>query len=342
MIGTAVAAAALFGVLIVPETDVLHFSEQSAVETEAAPPEGTAEVAMEAAPTVSEPAAMEIVQTVPESAATETVPPAPQPEEEPLVQSEPAGEALLPEVETIANALPWLENLATVEQPPQIETGAETDPVELEQPQKREDPSEWIGVLSTGSDKRPAFQTLFHCWGIEYGPDEVMTPSMFAQKNGLVLQEQTGSFGYLQRLNRPAILRLTDLKGGEFSAVITGIVGENVVVQKGAIRREIAISSLIRQWLGEFTLLWQPPPGYYRVIIPGDRGLAVRWLARQFAVLHGREGGGDKVHVYNDELLREVKSFQLVEGLQVDGLAGPLTLIRLNTRTGGGQPQLVE
>ena len=75
-------------------------------------------------------------------------------------------------------------------------------------------------------------------------------------------------------------------------------------------------------------------------MIPGDRGVTVEWLARRFDLLHQRPDRPVAGQVYDEALYREVREFQANEGLDADGLVGPLTLIRLNNRTGGAQPRL--
>ena len=222
----------------------------------------------------------------------------------------------------------------------QVEAPTEAIAVEPDPAIEPEDPFEWIRALFDESGDETEYQTLFQSWGLQYRSVEGIGPERFALQNNFGLVKQKGSFGYLRRLNRPALLRLTDLTGKEFSATLTAIKGERVVLQSGTVLREVTVSALVQQWLGDFTMLWQPPPGYRRVIIPGDRGEAVRWLARQFEILNGREAEAHKKYVYDDSLQADVKAFQASEGLPVDGLAGPLTLIRLNSRINSGQPQL--
>ena len=44
---------------------------------------------------------------------------------------------------------------------------------------------------------------------------------------------------------------------------------------------------------------------------------------------------------YDDDLLNEVKNFQLQQGLAADGIVGPVTIIHLNTHAGQKVPLLI-
>jgi general secretion pathway protein A len=137
------------------------------------------------------------------------------------------------------------------------------------------------------------------------------------------------------------ILKLTGEQGEDFYAVLTELNGDLATLRTGAEQRTVAIRDLVRQWFGDYLLLWQPPPGYDGIIAHGERGPVVQWVARQMDVLHEREHFPNPKLAYEGILFQEMQAFQAAEGLVADGLIGPLTLIHLNTRTGSGQPQLV-
>lgn len=204
------------------------------------------------------------------------------------------------------------------------------------------DPLEWVRALSSGNSEKLAYQSLFHEWGVTYLPDTGGTPEALAAEHGLALLSQRENFSAMRRLNHPVILKLTGLQGEDFYAALTALDDETATLRVGTEERTVAIGDLVRQWFGDFMLLWQPPPGYRSVIMPGERGSVVQWLALQMDVLHGRQGIPTGDLVYSGPLLQEVQAFQAAEGLVADGLVGPLTLIHLNSLTGSGQPQLVD
>lgn len=207
-------------------------------------------------------------------------------------------------------------------------------------PDPAPDPLAWVKALSLVESETLAYQSLFQSWGVEYRPEMGEPPAELAAEQGLALLAQHGNFSSMRRLNRPVLLTLTGEQGEDFYAALTAIDGETATLRVGAEVRTVAIRDLVRQWFGDFVLLWQPPPGYRGVVLPGERGAVVQWLSRQMDLLHGRPSLPSGEPSYQGQLFQEVQSFQAAEGLDADGLVGPLTLIHLNSRTVGGQPQL--
>jgi general secretion pathway protein A len=203
------------------------------------------------------------------------------------------------------------------------------------------DSLEWVKALSLADSENLAYQSLFRAWGVTYLPDVGGNPTDLAAEHGLALLAQHGNFSSIRRLNRPVVLRLTGNQGEDFYAALTVLDDEMATLWVGTEQRTVAIRDLVRQWFGDFILLWQPPPGYSGVILPAERGPVVQWLARQMDVLHGRQVLSAAAPTYTGQLLQEVQNFQFVEGLEADGLVGPLTLIHLYSRIDSGQPQLV-
>ncbi|MFV0438370.1 MAG: AAA family ATPase [Desulfopila sp.] len=327
VIGLAVLAATLLGTWFVPERDFHQIDGLPTIATEARQPAAGGQETLQEVQSQAEVAKMELVAH-------------PQEQDESLSPAGPLEDAAKVEGNSTINEVMSTVRAANAARQP---AGGEADPAgdrTKERLQQAEEPLAWLKALGAEPGMEQVYQTLFRCWQMDYQSGERLSPPVFARKNGLYLQTEKGSFGYLRRLNRPAILRLVDLEGNDVFAVLIAIREETVVLAKGTDRWQVAIDLLNRQWQGEFTLLWQPPPGYSRVIVPGDRGAVVRWLAQALARLYGRQDGFGEPEVYGGELLQDVKTFQLAEGIQVDGLVGPMTLIRLNSRTTGGQPRL--
>ncbi len=53
------------------------------------------------------------------------------------------------------------------------------------------------------------------------------------------------------------------------------------------------------------------------------------WLARQLAQAQGRTAETGEAPLFDEAVLRQVKQFQLAEGLIPDGVVGTRTLMRL-------------
>jgi general secretion pathway protein A len=90
------------------------------------------------------------------------------------------------------------------------------------------------------------------------------------------------------------------------------------------------LPALAGAWRGEFATFWRSPPGWE----PGPAGqlAARRWAAPQLAaVLPAQQG---------QSFAEQVAAFQLLQGLPVDGQAGPLTLMQLSRVAGVPEPRL--
>lgn len=194
--------------------------------------------------------------------------------------------------------------------------------------------------------KDMAYQSLFKQWGISYQPQKNTTACEQAQAHGLHCLNAVGSLNNLRDLNRPAILKLFDNQGKEFYATLTSLKGQIATFVVGTEIKRVAVKDIESQWLGDYTLLWRVPPDYHGEIRPGNQGPIVQWLDKQLSLIQGRtyQLGKNLVYdlVYDDELVRQVKKFQIMEGLVPDGIVGPQTLIHLDTATGGKIPTLVD
>jgi general secretion pathway protein A len=173
-----------------------------------------------------------------------------------------------------------------------------------------------------------AYATLFRLWGRDYraGLDARQQAGAF----GLRCYGARGSLDELRRLNRPAVLRMRGAQGEEFHATLTALAENSATFAIGAERTRIPLAALAAQWSGHFLLLWRAPaqvPG--DLIRAGDRGPAAQWLAGELARANGRPAGADSKAVFDEALAREVKAFQLAQGLVPDGAVGPQTLMRL-------------
>jgi len=102
------------------------------------------------------------------------------------------------------------------------------------------------------------------------------------------------------------------------------------------------VKEIEKRWLGDYSLLWQVPPGYRGVIYPGRKGTDIAWLDMQLAAIQGRKAQNRKMPAYDGELVGQVKNFQLSEGLDQDGTVGPRTIIYLNNAAGSSAPKLLQ
>ncbi|MCD6526850.1 MAG: AAA family ATPase [Desulfuromonas sp.] len=197
----------------------------------------------------------------------------------------------------------------------------------------------WPQDLPLANSQALAYQALFRLWGYDYQPQNSL-PGAYALDQGMRYLNKRGSLGSLRQLNRPAVLTLTDRRGQTFYTTLTGLNADVATFVIGDEIRIVATSDLMEQWLGEFSLLWQPPSVYNGAVQPGDNGPMVLWLEQQLARLQQRTPSADPLLRLDGLLLDDVQQFQASEGLEADGIVGPITLIQLNSRRTGNHPQL--
>ncbi len=186
-----------------------------------------------------------------------------------------------------------------------------------------------------------AFQELFKLWGLAYQPADNFSACSQAESNGLKCYKSIGNLLRLRNLNRPAVLKFSDNGGSVYYAVLTGLSDDTARLLVGTEMKEVPIKDAEASWLGEFTLLWRPPPDNTDVIKPGMQGPAVQWLETRLSMFDGKSNIPRENPEYDSELVERVKKFQLDRGLVPDGIVGTQTMIHLSAAA-GDKPALDE
>jgi general secretion pathway protein A len=184
------------------------------------------------------------------------------------------------------------------------------------------------------SDDRQAWTALAARWSLAPTPGEPVCGQV--RRVGLVCHEGRGDLALLRQLRRPALLQLH--AGG--LVLLRDLDDEHAVLDGAPGRHRVPLAQLQAAWSGQFSTLWRPPPGWTEAGVRLSAESA-GWVLEQLTALQGaaRSGGGRAVT--RDELLRQrVFAFQVQQGLDLDGLAGPITLMQLNRASGIDEPQL--
>jgi general secretion pathway protein A len=194
-------------------------------------------------------------------------------------------------------------------------------------------------TLPRGRSEGQAFQDLFNLYGIVYDPGGKGTPCKIAETVNMHCLYAHGGLSDLLRANQPAVL-LVDGAGKDrpYYVVLTALDAESATVIVAGARYRVALAQIAPLWSGKYVLLWYAPPGFSNVLADGSRSPAVSWLRRSLARVQG--GNADGTTLFDAELVGRVKSFQLAEGMEPDGVAGALTVIRLNLRLDQNLPRL--
>ena len=193
--------------------------------------------------------------------------------------------------------------------------------------------------LPPGRYESLAFQDLFNLYGIAYDPAGKGSACKLAETVNMHCLNSYGGLSDLLRANQPAVLLMDGpSKDRTHYAVLTALDADSATVVVAGTRHRVALTQLAQLWSGKYVLLWYAPPGFNNALGEGKRGPAVSWLRRSLARVDG--GNADGPAVFDDELVGRVKAFQLAEGVAPDGMAGALTLIRLNLRLDQNLPRL--
>lgn len=187
------------------------------------------------------------------------------------------------------------------------------------------DALEWPAAEPRARSEQLAYAALFRVWGADY-----QWADACRQAEGLGLRCRSARAGLdeLRQLNRPAMLVMRDDRG-PFHAALIALDDNSATFVIGAESTTVALGALATQWSGQYTLFWRLPTNARETIRAGERGSAVQWLIGQLALAQGQVADSGKDPVFDGDLLRQVKQFQLAQGLIPDGMVGPQTVMRL-------------
>ena len=190
-------------------------------------------------------------------------------------------------------------------------------------------------------DQASAMRLLMMRWSVELGALESQTPCAKVDSFGLRCETDEGGWSRLRDFDRPALLKLRDGDGNQGFAALGALDAEYATVDLPEGSARISLARLDELWTGEYLMVWQPPPVGKHVIGPGSSGESVRWLRKLLSQVPGLDFTDSGSRRYNQSVRNAVRRFQTREGLEVDGIAGPRTLIRLHNAVAmPGPPRL--
>lgn len=201
----------------------------------------------------------------------------------------------------------------------------------------RLDALDWPVGEDRARSKDMAYSALFLAWGTRYQGKDACRQ---AEGLGLRCYIGRGGLNELRQFNRPAILNLRDDAGQEFHAALTALDADGATFAVGPETVRVTLGALAMQWSGHYTTLVRMPPEEFRKIRPGERGASVQWLAKLLSQATGKDMGASPSSVLDAALIRQIRQFQLAEGLVPDGAIGPQTLARLINAADQNAPRL--
>lgn len=239
------------------------------------------------------------------------------------------GAAVTGSAETVVPPPPPLEGLSAAVSPLAAETETAEIPVKVENKPELEALLGMAGNATT----RHAWSGLFREWGYQSTASTDQQACAQARRVLLRCLQRSGSWNAVTRYQRPVLLQLAATDGRRVPVLLSAIDADQATIAIDGKEFQVTPAEIQRFWFGNYQLLWQVPPGGNTVLRPGNQGSDVVWLKEQLQVALGLSAAQVGSRNYNQELKSLVERFQRVQGLKADGVAGPETLIHLNTAT---------
>ena len=174
-----------------------------------------------------------------------------------------------------------------------------------------------------------AWRELALRWNVAIGEGDACTAA--AQVNLMCFRSAAGGLPVVRHLSRPGIVALRGDGIGTRWALLVALDDSQATLQVGQQRFALTLPALASAWRGEFATFWQAPAAW-REGLDALASVATRgWVAAQLSAAGVPDGA---------PLRSRVATFQLAQGLPPDGLAGPMTLMRLNRSAGVAEPAL--
>lgn len=191
------------------------------------------------------------------------------------------------------------------------------------------------------TDTDTALKSLFEHWGLDYAVLTGATGCARALYAGLHCVYQTGTWNNLRAHNRPAVIELQDSSGRKHHVLVTALGADSVSLAMGAASREFSVQEVGRLWFGKYLLLWKPATPAQEILRLGDRGEAIVWLRDALARYRGEPLAAQASDLFDQELQRQLMQFQSRHQLASDGVAGKITLSKLQGYLTAKSPALV-
>ena len=131
-----------------------------------------------------------------------------------------------------------------------------------------------------------------------------------------------------------------DGSGATHQVVLTALDDEQARLDLGG-SQAVSLGELSHYWLGDFVMLWRPASSPVKALSSGMRGPQVRWLRESLQRVRGAQSDAPVSDVFDAELAGEVREFQRVHRLIVDGIAGVQTQIALAGAVAGSDAPLL-
>jgi general secretion pathway protein A len=139
----------------------------------------------------------------------------------------------------------------------------------------------------------------------------------------------------LRQMDRPAVLWLRR-PGHNGWALLRAMGPETATLSTAEGRWRLPLTALADIWRGDYATLWRTPPGQQGRLTAGHSGPAADWLSQQLQQLQAQ----GQIDANARDFAERIRAFQHSQGLDGDGLAGPITFMLVNRASGVAEPRL--
>jgi general secretion pathway protein A len=193
--------------------------------------------------------------------------------------------------------------------------------------------------LALANSESSAFPVLFKLYGLEWDAQYRHEPCQLVALNNLRCYRSRGGLSDLFSLDQPVVIQLLSDDNVPYFAALTALDRQAATLVVGGEARRVSLQDLASVWSGEFAAIWSAPPRFRNELKLGQRDEIVVWMRRVLETVDGVPDDGS--YIYDEALAKRVRAFQLMEGMQPDGVVGSRTLMRLNALGNKNLPQLV-
>jgi general secretion pathway protein A len=197
----------------------------------------------------------------------------------------------------------------------------------------------WPGKVPLADSEKIALQALFKLYGLNFDIQSKGSPCQQVEIHNMRCFAGHGGLSDLVQIDQPVLLRLLSAEGKEYSATLTELDHQSATLLVAGELQRVSLLELANSWFGQFVVVWHVPPDFDQQINLNDQGPSVMWLRQALDKIEGASDRGSDV--FDTALAKRVHAFQLAEGIQPDGVVGPLTVIHLNLRSGMVSQRLV-
>jgi general secretion pathway protein A len=199
---------------------------------------------------------------------------------------------------------------------------ADTQPALLFDPAQRDEDNAWWALAAA--------------WGTTT-PAEASEACAALDSQGLqCVRSSRTSLALIRQLDRPGIVTLFDTEGRPAYAQLVALDNQTATLRVAGGTQKLPLATLAQWWRGDFATLWRMPTEVASASGKARTRAQADWLQTQLEKLPGNAAPSSG----QNTLKAQVARFQLGQGLEPDGQAGPITYLQLNRAIGVAEPRL--